>query len=155
MPLNEAYHHSNLTPTQQREAMEAIYGGNVTPAADQTDLSFEEVERLRRILDRYDKAQPTRKEFDLAKPPVPPYQFKAFPFLMYNHSTGKTQAAKSELEKTALIAEGWSVEPFPAEAPAPPQLTAQETAEAARVDTLLKMPPEEFEAMVSGRKKKT
>lgn len=157
MPLNEAqgYNlHSNLTPKQQREAMEAIYGGNVTPTAEQqADLSFEEVERLRRILDRYDKTQQGgRKEFDLAKPPVPPYQFRPYPMLMYNHQTRKTQAARSSLEQAGLETEGWSVDPFPADEHPQPQLNAKEQLDAARLDILLKMSPEDFDAMVAASK---
>lgn len=155
MPLNEANGYpSNLTPQQQREAMQNLYGlgGNVTPTAEQTDLTFEEVERLRRILDRFDKSQSAgRKEFDLARPPVPPYRYQPYPFLMYHHQSGKTKAAHSNDEQTQLLMEGWSVDPFPAEASAP-ELTAKEQLDAARLDILLKMSPEDFDRMVAESK---
>jgi hypothetical protein len=117
MPINEGLGNpSNLTEKEQREAMKAVYGlaerAPMTPTTtDLSTFSFEERKRLRELLDREDGKLAGQREFDLNKPPAPPYQYREFPFLMYHHATGKTHPARNEEEREHLISEGWSRNP--------------------------------------------
>ena len=119
MPINESLgHSSNLTEKEQREAMKNVYGlaerAPMTPTADPSDLSdlnYEQRVRLRQMLDEQERKGAGIKEFDLNKPPVEPYRFREFPFLMYHWDTGKTRQARNADEREFLIAEGWSREP--------------------------------------------
>src|SRR5262245_21246077 len=111
MPINEFHaHYSNLTPQQEREATAAIYGLDARSAMSPTDFSYEERVRLRQLLDTLDQKDAAgRKEFDLAKPPVPPYVYREYPFILYNHQTRKSQPAHNYEEKEQMLANGWSV----------------------------------------------
>ena len=140
MPLNEAEGYpSNLTEQQQREAMSAVYGlaerDSMTPEA----LTYEERVKMRRMLDAMDQKEATgaMKDFDLNKPPVPLYQYKEFPFTMYDHANRKTKAARNHEERQTMIAAGWSETPFPAEGSIEIPLTAEEHAEADAIDKRL------------------
>jgi hypothetical protein len=137
MPLNEsAGAVSTLTAQQQREAMQAIYGDPMTPET----LTYEDRVRMRRLLDEMDHKDTvgSTKEFDLNKPPVPPYVYREFPFLMYHHASHQTKPARSGEERERMMAAGWSEDPFPAEAPPEVLLTAEEQAESEEVDKKLK-----------------
>jgi hypothetical protein len=141
MPLNEAqgFHFSNLTEKEQREAMQAVYGlaerGNMSPI---TELTYEERVKMRRMLDQLDQkeASGAMKEFDLNKPPVPPYVYREYPFLLYNHSTMKARPAHNHEERQRMLAEGWSEDPFPSE-PTEVPLTVEEHAEADEINRKL------------------
>lgn len=141
MPLNEAWYPSNLTEEQRREAMRSVYGlpqerENMSPNAN-VELTYEERVKMRRMLDIMDQKEAGgMKEFDLNKPPVAPYMYREFPFLMYNHSDKQSKAARNHEERERMLAAGWSVEPFPAEGVEIP-LTAAEHAEAAEIDKKL------------------
>ncbi len=142
MPLHESqgYIHSTLTEKQQREAEKAIYGlESEPPTMSPEALSYEDRVKMRRYLDQMDAkdAANSTKEFDLNKPPVPPYQYREFPFLMYQHDTKAAKAARNPEEKERMLAEGWSVDPFPAEMPEIP-LTAAEQAQVEEIDKELK-----------------
>jgi hypothetical protein len=141
MPINEStgIPPSNLTQKQQKEAMRSIYGLNEreTMTPTNTDLTYEERVKLRRMLDNLDQKEAGgTKEFDLNKPPVPPYVYREFPYLMYNHEVKSTRPARNHEERERMLAEGWSTEPFPAEAPEI-ELTAAERAEAEEIDKKL------------------
>jgi hypothetical protein len=141
MPINEStgIHPSNLTEKQQKEAMRSIYGLNEreTMSPTNTDLTYEERVKLRRMLDNLDQKEAGgTKEFDLNKPPVPPYVYREFPYLMYNHETKSTRPARNHEEREHMLAEGWSTEPFPVESPEI-ELTAAERAEAEEIDKKL------------------
>lgn len=143
MPLNEAegYHHSSLTEKEQHEAEEAIYGlaereSVMTPEL----LTYEDRVRMRRILDQMDQkdAAGAMKEFDLNKPPVPPYVYREFPFLMYHHQTKQSKPAQNHQERERMLAEGWSTDPFGSDAPPEIPLSAEEHAEAEEINNKLK-----------------
>jgi hypothetical protein len=120
--------------TQQE--MEAAYYGAQQPGQD--TYTYEERIKLRRMLDAMDQQEAGgMKQFDLAKPPVPAYQFREYPFLMYDHSTGKTTSAQNHQHRQALIAQGWSESPVPIEQP-PVELEPQQQAEAELADRMLK-----------------
>lgn len=103
------------------------------------DLTPQDAERLRQILDAYQAKNPERiKEFDLANPPTPPYRHKEYPLAMFNHDTGEEKTAKNRAEEVRLIGEGFGRESIPTEeAPMQLDLTDEEkdliaAAEAAR-----------------------
>jgi len=137
---------SNLTDQQRHEAMEAIYGlaqKDDTPMfpntdTDSTTFSYEDRVRLRRVLDQLDQKEAGgTKEFDLNKPPVPPYIYREYPILLYNHSTGQNRPARTYDERQRMLAEGWSENPV-ASAPPEVELTAQEELEAKELTRELK-----------------
>lgn len=141
MPLNEAesFHHGNLTEKEQQEAMSAIYGLEkpMTPTPAEI-LTYEERVKMRRYLDDLDRKEASGvKEFDLNKPPIVPYVYREFPFLMYHHETKRTKAAPNHEIRERMIAEGWSTDPFPAEGTEIP-LTAAEHAEVEKLNEELK-----------------
>jgi hypothetical protein len=142
MPLNEAegYLPSTLTEKQQREAEKAIYGlAEREPIMSPESLSYEDRVRMRRILDQLDQKEATNasRTFDLNKPPAPPYVYREFPFLMYDHESKRTRPAHNHEERERMMAEGWSDSPFPSEQPEIP-LTAAEHAEADDINQKLK-----------------
>lgn len=143
MPLNEAqsFHLvSNLTQKQQREAMESLYGLTEERTTMAPEMTYEERERLRQILAQHDAkdAAQANSTFDLNKPPQAKYVYREFPFVMYNHATGKAKAARDHVERERLIAEGWSSDPIAPEAPPEIPLTAAEQAEADTINTQLR-----------------
>jgi hypothetical protein len=161
MPINEAEGYaliSSLTDKQQKEAMASVYGlgGNtMTPTMNQSDLSYEERIKLRRLLDSLDQKEAGgMKEFDLAKPPVPPYQYREFPFVMYHHQTRVSKPARNHEEREQMKAQGWSEAPFPAEGQQV-ELSGAELEESALIDRLLKMPKEEREALLAAARGET
>lgn len=103
------------------------------------DLTFEQRVALRQALDLLDQkdAAHSRREFDLAKPPVAPYMYREFPFVLYHHQDRKSKAAQNHEEREQMLAEGWSVTPFPAEPPQPPPLTAEERIAIEEIDRKL------------------
>jgi hypothetical protein len=136
MPLNESSGAiSHLTEKQQKQAIEAIYGDPMSPDT----LSYEDRVRMRRILDEADRkdAVGATKEFDLNKPPVKPYVYQEFPFLMYHHATKQTKPARNNEERDRMMDAGWSAEPFPSQ-PTEIPLTAEEHAEAEEINQKLK-----------------
>lgn len=142
MPLNESqgYVHSNLTEKQQREAEKALYGlESEPPIMSPETISYEERVKMRRYLDQMDAkdAANSTKEFDLNNPRVPAYQYREFPFLMYHHQEKKAKPARNPEERERMLAEGWSVDPFPAEMPEIP-LSAAEQAQVDEIDKELK-----------------
>jgi hypothetical protein len=139
MPINEHLARpSNLTPQQQREAMKEVYGlAEKEPMTPTTDLSYEERIALRRALDKLDQKEAGgMKTFDLNKPPVPPYVFREYPFLMYHHDLGTTRSARNYDERQRLLTEGWSEDPVPPAA-TEVELSAEERLEAQEIDNKL------------------
>lgn len=142
MPLNEAesFRYSTLTTQQKAEAMKSIYGlaegpTSMTPAIP--EMSFEERIKLRRLLDSMDQKEAgTMKEFDLNKPPVAPYVYSEYPFLMYDHESRTMRAARNYDERQQMLAQGWSEEAYPADPPVI-TLSASDRAEAQEIDKQL------------------
>jgi hypothetical protein len=93
--------------------------------------------KMRRMLDQLDQKEAGgMKEFDLNKPPVPPYVYREYPYLMYHHGMRQTRPARNIEERQRLIGEGWSETPFPAEGQEI-ELTAEEHEEASNIDSKL------------------
>lgn len=75
------------------------------------DLTPQDAERLRQILDAYQaKNPPSIKEFDLAKPPTKPYRHQEYPKVMYHHATGRYKDANNAQEEATAIEAGWSTQ---------------------------------------------
>jgi hypothetical protein len=139
--------------------MQAVYGlgGNntMTPTMNETALSYEERIKLRRLLDQLDQKEAGgMKEFDLAKPPVPPYQFREYPYVMYNHQTRQAKAARNHEEREQMQSAGWRDQPFTAEGQQV-ELTGQEIEESQLIDRLLKMSKEERESLLAAARGET
>jgi hypothetical protein len=135
---------SNLTEQQQREATAAVYGASMSP--NTTELTYEERIRMRRMLDALDQKEGSAlKEFDLNKPPVPPYVYREYPFILYHHQSKQAKAAHNHEQRQKMLAEGWSENPIAIETPAV-ELTVSERMQAEELDRQLKMPREQLEA---------
>lgn len=133
MALNEAGgpKRSNLTREQREQAEAAIYGFVERPMANQ-QFSPDDIERMRTILAQHDSQKQTN-EFDLNNPPKERYVHQEFPRMVYHHEERKTRVVKNAAELHQYLAEGWSKDPYPMEAPAP-ALDAASSREAAAID---------------------
>ena len=102
--------------------------------AETQRISAEEAENLREILLRYERDKGPNV-FDLSKPPVEPYTYKAFPQVLYDHANSHrdsvaqtrdllgnvksdyvpakyaTRTVNSTEELEAALAEGWQAKP--------------------------------------------
>lgn len=140
MPINEIpAHQSSLTEKEQKEALAALYGESKPMYPNpQTEWTYEERVKIRQMLDMADQKEAANgmREFDLNKPPTPPYRHNEYPYLMYNHETGQSRAALNHLQREQLAAQGWSENPVPPE-PVEVQLTARELEEAEAIDKQL------------------
>ena len=149
MPINEAqsFRLHSLSEKEEREAIESLYGVPMSPT--DTQLTYEERIKMRRLLDDLDRKEAGgHKEFDLAKPPVPQYHYREFPFVMYHHEERIARPAKNHEEREKMRAAGWKDEPFDSENQ-PPELTAGEREEAALVNRLLKKHKEQLDVLLS------
>ena len=109
------------------------------------ELTYEERVRMRRHLEDLDgKEAAGHKEFDLNKPPVPPYVYREYPFLMYHHASKQTRPAHNHEQRQKMLAEGWSQDPVRIET-AEVELTSGERMQAEEIDRQLKMPKEQLE----------
>ncbi|HVH87682.1 MAG TPA: hypothetical protein VM912_13225 [Terriglobales bacterium] len=79
MPIPEPslYRPSNLTRQQRQEQLASIYGVpmNLTP---------EEIERMRQIVQQHDSDRKPIQTVDLNNPPKQPYRFQKFPMMVYD-----------------------------------------------------------------------
>ena len=82
MPIPEpaVYRPSNLTKTQRKEQLAAVYGVPMAP-----ELTAEEIERMRQIVARHDSEHRPIQTFDLNNPPRQSYRFQKFPMMIYDH----------------------------------------------------------------------
>ena len=155
MPINESsrYGGGELTERQKRQAEAAIFG-LPDPTTMQPDYSATEVEQMREILKRHDAQQQSGiREFDLNKPPrvetlapgtpgaAGPYIWQAFPRMLYDHENRMYTTVKNQVEQDRMLEAGWRIDPYPAEAPEPPQFDAATQAEIARIDAEARKKP--------------
>jgi len=104
-----------------------------------SQLTQEEIERMRQIVLQHDAASKPVKEFDLNNPPKEPYRHQEFPRLMYKGTGHALAHTKEDME--AALAAGWSKTPHEAlEQTVEPELDEATAAEAAAVDLELKKP---------------
>ena len=70
------------------------------------ELSFEEVERMRQIVQMHDASRKPMTTTDLNNPPKEPYRFQKFPMVVY--ADNQTRIVRSEDELQSALGEGWS-----------------------------------------------
>ncbi len=131
MPLNEArgFARSNLTKEQKQQAEAAIFGLPDPVMSTPTQLTADEIERMRAIVAQHDN-QGKVQEFDLNNPPKQAYAYQEFPRVMYHHASGRTRLAKNAAEVTAAEEAGWTKDPHPvAPAAEPAELDAESARE--------------------------
>ena len=143
-----------MNSKEEHEALAAVYGQS--PMSPQDDnLTYEDRVRMRRMLDQLDQKEAGgQKEFDLNKPPTPPYRYREYPFLMY-HPTEKPRVARNIEERQKMLAMGWTEEPEPA-SPPEPVMTYADRLEAEEIDRRLHEQPDDNagEARRTGRPRK-
>jgi hypothetical protein len=127
-----------LTKEQKRQAEAAIYGVPADIAMSPSQLTPEEIERMRAIVAQHDRGA-NQNEFDLNAPKQKPYRYEEFPRLMYNHATRAHRPARNQAELDAALEAGWSKEPFPADdaEAGEPELDATNAAAAAATEKRL------------------
>lgn len=72
------------------------------------ELSFEEVNRMRQIVQNFDASRRPMTTTDLNNPPKEPYRFQKFPMMVYQGK--QTAIVQSEDELQDALADGWSQE---------------------------------------------
>lgn len=103
-------------------------------------FSIADIEKMRAIIHQHDKTnQGGSKEFDLAKPPVPPYRYQRYDLLMYNHDEGTTAVARDAAQEAKLAEQGFACEPFEIEAPTA-HLSAADRREIEAVEKNIELP---------------
>jgi len=141
MPLNEStgIRRSNLTRQQQREAEAAIYGlPTNNNQMELEDLTPQDIERMRAIVQSHDRTTGKIETFDLNKPPQQPLVFRPYPKMIYHHGKRAHKVIQNEEQLAEHLGQGWDTQPYPAEPPEPVHLDAAAAAEAAAIDTQLK-----------------
>jgi hypothetical protein len=110
MPIPEPglYRPSNLSKAQQQSQLQAIYGVPVNQ-----ELTYEEIQRMRQIVQQFDAERKPMQTIDLNNPPKEPYRFQKFPKMVYDLTRSKpghlvTATVRSEDELQAAIQDGWS-----------------------------------------------
>ena len=111
MPIPEPgiYRPSNLTAEQQQEQLSAVYGVSMS------ELSHEEITRMRQIVQEHDARRQPMQTIDLNNPPKEFYRHQKFPMMVYDLQRSKPEkisfrivASEKELEMS--LADGFSLE---------------------------------------------
>lgn len=127
---------------QQKQIQEAAaYGLPQTPTAP-GGFTHEQIEGMRRFIQQYDAQNAAiTREFDLNKPPTPPYRYQEFPRLLYRG--GKTITAQDARGQDLLLQQGWSVAPpLGTKVDIEVKLDPQSAAEAQAIDLQLRPKPQ-------------
>ena len=155
MSINEAPgYQSNLTKEQQRQAEAAIYGVPQQPPMTPTNpqnITAEQAEFLRHMLQQYDSQHSHVNSFDLNNPPramtlapgapAEPYPYQnppQYPRMIYDPAKRTTLIVQNREQLDLWLARGYSTEPYPSEPPEESELDPESAAEAAAVDAALK-----------------
>jgi hypothetical protein len=96
------------------------------------ELSFEEVERMRQIVQMHDSQRQPMQTLDLNNPPKQPYKFQKFPMMVYSPD-GQRILVKSEGQLQDALADGWSEQPQAIAEEVQQPLAAKYQTEAAQV----------------------
>jgi hypothetical protein len=132
---------NRLTNEQKQKQEAAAFGLPLRPQSlDVSNMTHEQIEALRGVLFRHDarNAAMTR-EFDLNKPPPPPYRYQEYPRMLYRD--GKTAVVQNDGELLDMLSHGWSKTPPAAESVElhlGGELSAEMRAEAAAIDAQLR-----------------
>jgi len=132
---------TNLTEQQKRQQEAAAFG---LPQADIDPSKFthEQIEAFREVVFARDAANAAMtREFDLNKPPTPPYRYQEFPRMLYRKD--KTVIVKNAAEQAKLLTQGWNLQPVWDVAVPGAGIDAAAAAEAAAIDAQLN-PKREF-----------
>ena len=98
----------SLSDEQKQVQQRAAYGLPQSQSIDVSGMSHEQIEALRSVLFQHDAQHAAMtREFDLNKPPVPPYRYQEFPRLVYRDT--KTALANNADELEELLARDWSI----------------------------------------------
>jgi hypothetical protein len=137
IPPPARYVRSNLTAEQKQGQLAACYGVDMP-----VELSREEVERMRQIVQQHDAARKPMQTIDLNNPPKENYRYQKFPKMVYDLQKSEpghlvTLIVNSETQLADAIDNGYSDEaPAFGEMPAE-HLSAQYQNEANRVQEQL------------------
>ena len=132
-----------ITDEQKRQQDAASYG-LPHQAIDPSKFTHEQIEAFREVVFQRDAANAAMtREFDLNKPPTPPYRYQEFPRMLYRGA--KNTIVKNASERDKLLAQGWTIEPQQAvAAPSAPALDSETAAEVAAIDEKLHARSSEF-----------
>ena len=105
---------NRLTPEQMQQQEAAAYGLPQRPQSiDVSNMTHEQIEALRGVLFQHDARNAAmQREFDLNKPPTPPYRYQEFPRMLYLGR--QTAIVKDAFELEQYLEQGWSKEPLEA-----------------------------------------
>lgn len=110
---------------------------------DLSNLTQEDIERMRAIVSHHDITSGKVASFDLNKPPQQGLVFKPFPKMIYHHKKRIYRIVDDEHQLEEQLAQGWDTKPYPMEpAPVEIELEPAAAAEAAAVQAQLKRKPE-------------
>jgi len=100
------------------------------------ELTFEEIERMRQIVQQHDAQRPVMQTIDLNNPPKVPYTFQKFPMMVYGES-GQNVLVRSESELQEALESGWTRVPQSAPVPVEQPLSPQYQVEVNRLNEQL------------------
>src|SRR5215472_6991326 len=134
---------TGITDEQKRQQDAAAYG-LPHQAIDPSKFTHEQIEAFREVVFQRDAANAAMtREFDLNRPPTPPYRYQEFPRMLYLGSA--TKIVKNASERDKSLAAGWTLDPQQAVEVAPaPALEPAVAAEAAAMDAKLKPERHDF-----------
>jgi hypothetical protein len=93
-------------PTLKKEQIASELAACYGVSMSNTGLSFEDIERMRRLIIEHDATSTHVETTDLNNPPRKPYQFQKFPMLMYYGAKTATILNETDLEEAT--AAGWT-----------------------------------------------
>src|SRR5215472_18103758 len=100
---------SDITNEQRRFQQMAAYD---LPRESPGNYTHEQIEGMRRFVQSYDAQNAAiRQEFDLNKPPTPPYRYQEYPRMLYRGA--QTAIVQDDVELEIMLAENWSKDPPP------------------------------------------
>ena len=106
------------------------------------ELSHEEVERMRQIVQQHDAARKPMRTIDLNNPPREPYRYQKFPKMVYDLASSRpghlvTKIVRSDNELALALEEGFSEDAPPFGSTPEEHLSASYQTEVAQLETRL------------------
>jgi hypothetical protein len=135
---------NHLTNEQKRIQETAAYGlPQQRQTLDVSGMTHEQIEALRGVLFQHDAANAAMtREFDLNKPPTPPYRYQEYPRMLYRDT--ETAIVRNQMELEQSLASGWSKTPAASmEVNLGGELSPAMRAEAQAIDARLRAPSRE------------
>jgi hypothetical protein len=106
MPIPASrYRPTNLTREQRQDQLAACYG-----VTEMSQLSHEEIERMRQIVQEHDSVRKPIQTIDLNNPPKEHYRHQEFPKMVYGVHQGKRVhlVVRNAAELRSAIEDGWT-----------------------------------------------